>query len=237
MLSSCSGWPPFMARPQVPALLSKPSMIKLSSTQTRRWTLMLMLGASSWLASPSWAANASTPDGLIRELATETLETVKADKAIQAGDMARILALVDAKVMPHVDFKRLTSSAVGRFWRQATPEQQEALQREFRTLLLRTYAGALSQVKDHQLAMRPLRAAPEDTEVVVRTQVRGKGEPIQLDYRLAKVGAIWQIYDVNVLGIWLGDQYRSSFAEEINKNGIAGLIKTLTERNAKAAGK
>jgi phospholipid transport system substrate-binding protein len=224
-----------MARPHCRALLLKLNMIERLSSLQRRSALTLLFAASALLASPTWATNASTPDGLIRELATETLETVKADKAIQAGDMARISALVEAKVMPHVDFKRLTSAAVGRFWKQATPDQQDRIQKEFRTLLLRTYAGALSQVKEHQLAMRPLRAAPEETEVVVRTQVRGKGDPIQLDYRLAKTGAAWQIYDINVLGIWLGDQYRSSFAEEINKNGIDGLIKTLSDRNAKAA--
>jgi len=137
-------------------------------------------------------------------------------------------------VMPHVNFKRVTMTAVGRYWRQATPEQQEKLQKEFRTLLMRTYAGALSQVKDHQLAFKPLRAAPEETEVIVRTQVRGKGDPIQLDYRLEKGDKGWMIYDMNVLGIWLGDQYRSSFAQEISASGIDGLIKTLAERNTKA---
>lgn len=198
-------------------------------TLTRRWTLMTALV----LAAPLAQANiAATPDGLIKSLSLETVETVKADKAIQAGDMAKIQALVESKLLPHVNFKRLTSSAVGRFWRQATPEQQERIQKEFRVLLMRTYAGALSQIKDQQLAFAPLRAAAGDTEVVVRTQVRGKGDPIQLDYRLEKDGEIWRIYDVNVLGIWLGDQYRSSFAQEINANGIDGLIKSLAEKNA-----
>ncbi len=182
------------------------------------------------------AADNSTADGLVRQLSTEVVEAVKADKAIQSGDMSKIQGLVDGKVMPHVNFQRLTASSVGRFWRQATPEQQARLQAEFRTLLMRTYAGALSQVKDQQLAFRPLRAAPEDTEVVVQTQVRGRGDPIQLDYRLEKTDKGWYIYDMNVLGIWLGDQYRSSFAQEIGAKGIDGLIKTLTERNAKASG-
>ncbi len=197
----------------------------------RRWILGLAFG----LSLPAMAIDNSSPDALIKGLSIETIEAVKADKAIQAGDMGRIQALVETKVMPHVNFKRLTSSAVGRFWRQATPEQQEALQKEFRVLLMRTYAGALSQVKDHQLAFRPTRMAPEETEVVVRTQVRGKGEPIQLDYRVEKDGAVWRIFDMNVLGIWLGDQYRSSFAQEIGVKGIDGLIKSLAERNAKAA--
>lgn len=203
-------------------------------TLTRRHLLPLLVGATALLPVAQANDIAATPDGLIRALASETLETVRTDKAIQAGDMGKIQALVDAKLLPHVNFQRLTASAVGRFWRQATPEQQQRIQAEFRTLLMRTYAGALSQVKDHQLAMRPLRAEPNETEVVVRTQVRGKGDPIQLDYRLEKVGNVWKIYDMNVLGIWLGDQYRSSFAQEIGANGIDGLIKSLAERNAKA---
>ena len=109
------------------------------------------------------------------------------------------------------------------------------MQAEFKTLLVRTYAGALTQVKDQSIALRPLRSRPEDTEVVVRTEIRGKGDPIQLDYRLEKSAGIWKIYDVNVLGIWLADQYRNSFAQEIGANGIDGLIKALADRNLKAA--
>jgi phospholipid transport system substrate-binding protein len=181
------------------------------------------------------AADASAPDQLIRQLSLETIEAVKADKAIQGGDVNKIIALVDAKVMPHVNFQRMTASAVGRFWRQATPEQQTKLQAEFKTLLMRTYAGALTQVKDQTIGLKPLRAQPGDTEVVVRTEIRGKGDAIQLDYRLEKDGAEWKIYDVNVLGIWLADQYRNSFAQEIGANGIDGLIKSLADKNAKAA--
>jgi len=180
------------------------------------------------------AADGSAPDQLIRQLSLETIEAVKADKDIQAGNINKIIALVDAKVMPHVNFQRMTSSAVGRFWRQATPEQQSKLQAEFKTLLVRTYAGALTQVKDQTIGLKPLRAQPSDTEVVVRTEIRGKGDPIQLDYRLEKAGAEWKIYDVNVLGIWLADQYRNSFAQEIGANGIDGLIKSLADKNAKA---
>ena len=185
---------------------------------------------------PALAADASSPDVLIRQLSLETLESVKTDKSIQGGDLQKIISLVDGKVMPHVNFQRMTSSAVGRFWRQATPEQQQRLQDEFKTLLVRTYAGALTQVKDQTIALRPLRASPSDVEVVVKTEIRGKGDPIQLDYRLEKSGAVWKIYDVNVLGIWLADQYRNSFSQEIGANGIDGLIKVLTERNQKASG-
>lgn len=186
------------------------------------------------LVHAAHAADANTPDQLIRQLSIETIEAVKADKDIQAGNISKIIALVDAKVMPHVNFQRMTASAVGRFWRQATPDQQQKLQAEFKTLLVRTYAGALTQVKDQSIGLKPLRAQPTDTEVVVRTEIRGKGDAIQLDYRLEKAGAEWKIYDVNVLGIWLADQYRNSFAQEIGANGIDGLIKSLADKNAKA---
>lgn len=204
---------------------------------TKRSALKALLAAASLALLPlaSHAADASTPDGLIRQLSIETIEAVKADKSIQAGDTAKIVTLVDTKVMPHVNFQRMTSSAVGRFWRQASPEQQKRLQDEFKTLLVRTYAGALAQVKDQTIALKPLRASSEDTEVVVKTEVRGKGDPIQLDYRLEKAGSVWKIYDVNVLGIWLADQYRNSFAQEIGANGIDGLIKALADKNQKAA--
>ena len=194
-------------------------------------TLALTLGASL----PGFAADASAPDLLIRQLSLETLEALKSDKAVQAGDVQKIIAMVDTKVMPHVNFQRMTASAVGRFWRQATPEQQKRLQDEFKTLLVRTYAGALTQVKEQTIALKPLRASADDTEVVVRTEIRGKGDPIQLDYRLEKAGSVWKIYDVNVLGIWLADQYRNSFAQEIGANGIDGLIKSLADKNQKAA--
>ncbi|WP_310387688.1 ABC transporter substrate-binding protein [Roseateles sp.] len=203
---------------------------------TKRALLGAALVAALSLGAPAMAADASAPDLLIRQLSLETLEAVKADKSIQAGDLQKIIGLVDTKVMPHVNFQRMTASAVGRFWRQATPEQQKRLQDEFKTLLVRTYAGALTQVKDQTIALRPLRASPEDTEVVVRTEIRGKGDPIQLDYRLEKVAGVWMIFDVNVLGIWLADQYRNSFAQEIGANGIDGLIKTLADKNQKAAG-
>lgn len=201
-----------------------------------RGVLAISLVALNSLPLAARAADASAPDLLIRQLSLETIEAVKADKAIQGGDVQKIVQLVDSKVMPHVNFQRMTASAVGRYWRQASPEQQKRLQDEFKALLMRTYAGALTQVKDQTVALKPLRASPDDTEVVVRTEVRGRGDPIQLDYRLEKSGNVWKIYDVNVLGIWLADQYRNSFAQEIGANGIDGLIKALAERNAKATG-
>lgn len=177
-----------------------------------------------------------SPEALIKQVSTEVIDTIKADKAIQGGDVQKLLALVDAKVMPHVNFQRMTASAVGRHWRQATPEQQKRLADEFKILLVRTYSGALTQVKDQTVQLKPMRPSQQDNEVVVRTEVRGKGEPIQLDYRLEKTGAGWKIYDVNVLGVWLVEQYRNSFAQEIGNGGIDGLIAKLAERNKAAAG-
>ena len=168
------------------------------------------------------------------------LDGIKADKAIQSGEVARVVSLVDNLVMPNVDFKRMTAAAVGPQWRQASPAQQQRLQEEFKILLVRTYAGALSQVNDVTLSMKPLRASPVDKEVVVRTEIRGRGDPIQLDYRLEKtpgVGAGWKIYNLNVLGVWLVDTYRSQFAQEINAKGIDGLIATLAARNKSNATK
>ena len=174
------------------------------------------------------------PDALVKRLSTDVLESIKADKSIQSGDIAKVVALVESKIMPNVNFERMTASAVGPGWRQATPEQKKRLQDEFKILLVRTYAGALAQVNDQTISMKPLRASPEDKEVVVKTEVKGRGEPIQLDYRLEKtpgLGAGWKIYNLNVLGVWLVETYRSQFAQEISAKGIDGLIAALTERN------
>jgi phospholipid transport system substrate-binding protein len=177
----------------------------------------------------------AAPDALIKQVSSEVIDTIKGDKALQNGDVSKIVALVDTKVMPHVNFQRMTASAVGRPWREATPEQKAKLQAEFKTLLVRTYAGALTQIKDQTVQLKPLRAQPTDTEVVVRTEVKGKGDPIQLDYRLEKADAGWKIYDVNVLGVWLVEQYRSQFAQDINAGGLDALIAKLAERNKGAS--
>ncbi len=195
--------------------------------------LFALFGLALTMAAPVFAATA--PDAMVRELSNEVIDAVKADKDIQAGNVQKVIALVDAKVLPHLNFQRMTASAVGRFWRQATPEQQSRLQAEFKLLLVRTYAGALAQVKEQTVQLKPFRANPTDTEVVVRTEVKGKGDPIQLDYRLEKAGDGWKIYDVNVLGIWLVDQYRTQFGQEISTGGIDGLIAKLAERNKAAA--
>ena len=200
---------------------------------------LLLVSASFLSAMPARAAD-EAPDALIKRLSTDVLDSIKADKTIQNGDVSRIVALVDQKILPNVNFQRMTASAVGPAWRQATPAQQGRLQEEFKTLLVRTYAGALSQVSDQTIQVKPLRAAPEDKEVVVRTEVRGRGDPIQLDYRLEKtpgMGSGWQIFNLNVLGVWLVETYRSQFGAEINAKGLDGLITTLTERNKNNARK
>ena len=198
-----------------------------------RMTRYLALLAAPLLAFAVHAAEA--PDALIQKISTDVLQSVKADPTIKSGETQKVMALVDTKVMPHVDFRRMTASAVGRFWREATPEQQKRLQDEFKTLLVRTYAGALNQVDDQTVQIRPTRSNPGDKEVIVRTEVRGRGDPVQLDYRLEQSGDTWKIYDVNVMGVWLVQNYRNSFAQEIGSNGVEGLISRLAERNKSAA--
>jgi phospholipid transport system substrate-binding protein len=206
---------------------------------TRRHIVALATAALALLAAGEVGAQgAKTPDALIKEVSTDVLNAVKADKSIQQGDVRKVIVLVDQKVLPYVNFQRMTASAVGRYWRQATPDQQKRLEDEFKLLLVRTYSGALAQVSQEQtVELKPTRSSPTDAEVVVRTEIRGKGDPIQLDYRLEKAGDSWKIYDVNVLGVWLVENYRNSFAQEIGANGIEGLIGKLAERNKTAAAK
>jgi phospholipid transport system substrate-binding protein len=187
-----------------------------------------------WVAGGAAAAEA--PDALVRRIASEVIEAAKADKAIQAGDVARITSLVDAKVMPSVNFEVMTRSAVGPQWRQASAEQRTRLMTEFKSLLLRVYSGALTQIKDQTVEITKTVAVPGSTQTVVQSEVRGKGEPIKLDYRLDKDGEAWKIIDVNVGGIWLVTSYRSQFAQELSAGGIDGLISKLAERNKAAKG-
>jgi phospholipid transport system substrate-binding protein len=196
--------------------------------------LMAVVASAGFMTASVAHADDEAPDALIKRLSVEVLETIKADKTLRTGDTGKIVSLVDNRIMPNVNFQRMTASAVGPGWRQATPEQQKRLQEEFKVLLVRTYAGALAQVSDQTIAMKPLRAAPEDKEVVVRTEIKGRGDPIQLDYRLEKtpgVGAGWKIYNLNVLGVWLVETYRSQFAQQINAKGVDGLIDALAEQN------
>ena len=202
--------------------------------------LAALAAAASFAVAPLAHAADEAPDALIKRLSDDVLSSLKSDKGIQNGDVGRVMVLVDSKIMPNVNFQRMTAATVGPAWRQATPEQQKRLQEEFKTLLVRTYAGALMQVADETVSVKPLRASPSDTEVVVRTEVRGRGDPIQLDYRLEKTpgqGAGWKIYNLNVLGVWLVETYRSQFAQEISAKGVDGLIVALAERNKSNATK
>lgn len=199
---------------------------------TRRTLASLCLLPPLLLAVGARAEEA--PDALILRMSNDVLDAVRADPAIQEGDLRRVLLLVDEKVMPNVNFHRMTASAVGRYWRQATPEQQQRLEAEFKMLLIRSYAGALTQVKDQTVQLKPMRSEPGGEEVVVRSEVVGKGAPVELDYRLERTTGTWKIYDINVLGLWMVDNYRSSFAQEIGASGIDGLIAKLAERNKAA---
>jgi len=197
----------------------------------------LLVGAAIGLAPLARAAD-EAPDALVKRLTTDVLQTLKTDKSIKAGDISKIMQLVDSKIMPNVNFQRMTASAVGPKWREATPEQQKRLQDGFKLLLVRTYAGALDQVTDQEVTVKPFRGSADDKEVLVRTEVRGGGEPVQLDYRLEKTpgeAGGWKIYNLNVLGIWLVDTYRSQFTQEINAKGIDGLIAALEARNKAGA--
>jgi phospholipid transport system substrate-binding protein len=192
----------------------------------------LLTSASLLLALIAPAVHAEVaPEALVRQISTDVIEAAKTDKAIQGGDINKVIALVDAKVMPSVNFEVATRSAVGVQWRTATPEQRGKLQTEFKVMLLRLYSGALAQLKDQTVEITKTLPVSGSTQIVVQSEVRGKGEPIKLDYRLDKFEADWKIIDVNVGGIWLVQNYRSQFAGELAKGGIDGLIAALVERN------
>jgi phospholipid transport system substrate-binding protein len=176
-------------------------------------------------------ANMSTPDGLVKFVVEDVMNTIKSDKAIQSGDLRKVNALVDQKILPYSDFQKTTRLSMGRNWSKATPAQQALITQEFKTLLIRIYGGALAQVKDQKIQYKPFRASADDTDVIVRTVVVGKGEPIQLDYRLEKTGNAWRVYDINILGAWLVESYRNQFNDQVSKGGIDGLILFLQQRN------
>ncbi|MEX8191841.1 MlaC/ttg2D family ABC transporter substrate-binding protein [Comamonas guangdongensis] len=202
----------------------------------RMWGMAVGAVLALNLGLPAAQAAEEAPDALVKRVSTDVLETIKKDASLRGGDTTKINALVNEKVMPYVDFRRMTSAAVGPAWRQATPDQRQRLQDEFKGLLVRTYAGALAQVVDQTITVKPLRMAAGDTDVLVRTQVNGRGDPVQLDFRLEKQSdGGWKLYNFNVLGVWLVETYRNQFAQEINANGIDGLIKTLASRSSMPA--
>ena len=196
--------------------------------------------ATALISGSAFAQNAldsATPDSLIKTIVTDVMASVKADPEIQKGNIPRVVELVEKKIVPYTDMRRTTQLAMGRNWSKATPEQQNQLIIEFKNLLIRTYSGALSQLRDQTVQYKPLRSSPSDTDVIVRTVVIGKSDPIPLDYRLEKTNEGWRVYDVNIMGAWLIEAYRNQFTNQINQNGIDGLIKFLQERNAMLAGK
>ncbi|QWE22742.1 ABC transporter substrate-binding protein [Polynucleobacter sp. AP-Jannik-300A-C4] len=177
----------------------------------------------------------STPDGLIKTVVSDVMASVKSDPEIQKGNITRIVDLVDKKIVPYTDMRRTTEMAMGPNWKKATPEQQAQLISEFKNLLIRTYSGALSQLRDQTIQFKPLRAAPDDKEVIVKTVVIGRGDPIPLDYRLEKTANGWKVYDMNIMGVWLVEAYRNQFANQISQNGVEGLVKFLQDRNKQLA--
>jgi len=207
----------------------KPFMHLVAAAATVAFSTVLV-------AAPAAAAEA--PDVLVKRISNEVIDSVKADKDIQGGNRSKIMGLVNEKILPYVDAEKMTQQAAGRHWRAATPEQKQKLTKEFRDLLVYTYAGALSTIKNETVEFKPMRGTPTDTDVEVRSQVNvSRGEPITLNYRLSNESGSWKIYDVNVLGAWLVQTYTSTFNSEITKSGIDGLIKRLAERNAQLAAK
>lgn len=203
----------------------------------KKMSVVLIAACALSFAGYAAAQTPEAPDVLIKRISEEVMATAKSDKDIQNGNPRRIQQVVDEKILPHVDFQRMTALAAGRHWRDATPDQKKQLTDEFRSLLMYTYSGAIAQIRDQKLEYRPMRADPADTEVIVNTQViQPRGTPMQLSYRLEKLPSGWKIYDVNVLGAWLVESYKGSFAAEIGKSGIDGLVKTLSEKNKKLAG-
>jgi phospholipid transport system substrate-binding protein len=204
--------------------------------ELRYWILAMMVLATMLVTKAPLAQPIDlTPDGLVKTLVSDVMNSIKSDKDIQAGNVNKVMALVETKIVPYMNLQKTTQLAMGKNWSRATPEQQKQITAEFKTLLLRTYAGALTQVKDQTVTYKPFRMDPTDTEVVVKTQVMNKGDAIQIDYRLEKSGDSWKVYDLNVLGAWLIEAYRGQFNNQISANGIDGLLKFLQDRNAALA--
>ena len=198
-----------------------------------RFATALILAA---VALPAFAQEA--PDALVKRTSGEVLQVVRTDPKVAAGDKQRIREVIETKLLPNFDFDKMTALAMGRNWNKATPEQQKSLVEQFRTLLVRTYSGALSQYKDQSIDFKPMRADPAATEVVVRSEVVRPGQAaVQIDYGMTKTAAGWKAYDVIVGGVSLVTNYRDEFNEQIKSGGVDGLIKTLTDKNKGAAGK
>ena len=208
----------------------------MSKAMTLVWRLAAIAVLALAAAVPAAAQEA--PDALVKRVSQEVLQIIKSDPLVQAGNEARIREVIEVKLLPNFDFARMTALAMGRNWRAATPEQQRRLTDEFRTLLVRTYSGALNQYRNETIEYKPLRASPGDTEVTVRTAViKPAGSPVQIDYSMEKKADGWKAYDVIVGGVSLVTNYRDEFNEQIKAGGIDGLLKTLADKNKGTAAK
>ncbi len=198
----------------------------------------LLIVVSMWALGGVAFAQDAAPDELVRKSTTEVLGMLKADKELAAGDPAKVEKLANEKILPYFNFQRMTQLAVGRSWREATDSQKTALIDEFRRLLVRTYSASLSQFKNQNIDVKPLKLTPSDTEVVVKTLIAQPGaQSIPIDYSMEKTKDGWKVFDVLIDGVSLVTNYRSSFSTEIKNSGIDGLVKSLADRNAKNAAK
>ena len=195
-------------------------------------TAVILFSGAAFAQTPD---QATPPDALIKMVVSDVMTSVKSDPEIQKGNIPKIVDLVEKKIVPYTDMRRTTEMAMGPNWKKASPEQQNQLVMEFKNLLIRTYSGALSQLRDQTVQFKALRAAPDDKEVVVKTVVLGRGDPVPLDYRLEKTDKGWKVYDMNIMGVWLVEAYRNQFSNQISQNGIDGLVKFLQDRNKQLA--
>ena len=197
------------------------------------------IGATCVVALIAFAAHAQeAPDAMVKRVTQDMQTTIKGDPLVQAGNEARIREVIESKLIPNFDFTRMTALAMGKNWRAATPEQQKRLADEFKSLLVRTYSGAISRYRDETIEIKPLRLTPTDTDATVRTLVmKSGGQPIQIDYNLTKSGDAWKVFDVVIGGVSLVTNYRDEFNEQVKNGGVDGLIKTLSDRNRGVAAK
>ena len=205
-------------------------------TLSRLKAFLLVMALALCATTNALAAEPEAPDVLIRRLSHEMLDMIKSDQTLRAGNTRRVQEVVEEKLLPHVNFRRTTALTVGHHWRTATPDQQQQLIDEFRDLLIHTYSGALSQVGDQRLQVRSLRGPVSDSDVEIQSHVIQSGrEPVQVNYRMEKTPEGWKIYDVSVFGAWLTQAYKNTFSAEVNRSGIEGLIRLLSEKNRQLA--
>lgn len=216
-------------------LKPRPLFVELVMKKLFLLPLFALMFAFFSSGASAQAVDTSAPDVLVKTVTGQVLDQIKADKQIQSGNITRITELVNEKILPYTDFTRTTRLVMGRNWNTATPQQQQQIVEQFKMLLIRTYSGALAQVRNQEVQYKPFRADPSDTDVVVRSVVVNNGSPIQLDYRLYKTPQGWKVYDINVLGAWLIQAYQQQFNEQIQQHGVAGLVQFLTARNQQLA--